>query len=109
MVHAALGNHMIGKFFHCIAASAQAGAARIAHTLLMASAKDAKRWKLEGSHLNYVRLDMAIRDRFYLTQMALTYCTGSKKPSASSASPYGGECADVDRQPHSRNVVVCSS
>jgi hypothetical protein len=40
-------------------ASAQAGVARIAHTLMLASADDAKRWRLDGSHLDYVRLDMA--------------------------------------------------
>lgn len=40
-------------------ASAQVGAARIVHTLLLASADDAKRWGMEDSHLNYVRLDMA--------------------------------------------------
>lgn len=40
-------------------ASAQAGVIRIAHTLLPASADDAKYWQMQGSHLNYVRLDMA--------------------------------------------------
>jgi AAA domain len=40
-------------------ASSQVGAARIAHTLLLASADDAKKWSMEGSHYEYVRLDMA--------------------------------------------------
>jgi Bifunctional DNA primase/polymerase, N-terminal/AAA domain/Primase C terminal 1 (PriCT-1) len=40
-------------------ASSQVGAARIAHTLFLASEEDAKKFNMEGSHHNYVRLDMA--------------------------------------------------
>jgi hypothetical protein len=40
-------------------ASAQGGVARVAHTLLAASADDAKQWTMEGSRHEYVRLDMA--------------------------------------------------
>jgi AAA domain len=40
-------------------ASSQVGAARIAHTLFQASKDDAKEWRMEGPHYEYVRLDMA--------------------------------------------------
>jgi len=40
-------------------ASSQFGVVRIGETLFSASAKDAKEWRFEGSHLDYVRLDSA--------------------------------------------------
>jgi AAA domain/Bifunctional DNA primase/polymerase, N-terminal/Primase C terminal 1 (PriCT-1) len=40
-------------------ASSQVGAARIVHTLFQASEDDAKKWRMEGPHYEYVRLDMA--------------------------------------------------
>lgn len=40
-------------------ASSQFGVIRIGATLFSASPKDAKTWKMEGTHLNYVRLDIA--------------------------------------------------
>lgn len=40
-------------------ASSQFGVVRIGETLFSASPKDAKEWRFEGSHLDYVRLDSA--------------------------------------------------
>ncbi len=40
-------------------ASSQFGVVRIGETLFSASAKDAKEWRFDGSHLDYVRLDSA--------------------------------------------------
>ena len=40
-------------------ASSQVGAARVVHTLFQASEDDAKKWRMEGPHYDYVRLDMA--------------------------------------------------
>ena len=40
-------------------ASSQFGVIRIGATLFSASAKDAKKWSMQGSHLDYVRLDIA--------------------------------------------------
>lgn len=40
-------------------ASSQFGVIRIGATLFSASAKDAKKWRMTGSHLDYVRLDIA--------------------------------------------------
>ena len=39
--------------------AAQGGVVRIAHTLLLASADDAKEWRMERGHHGYVRLDHA--------------------------------------------------